>query len=200
MGPDNKSVIQAQGALDGSLCVIYWHSHAQSLCTVGWTGPLYEVFDAHEEEHPDANADDDADDGNVSDREKSYDGTSCYYGGMTTFKFGPIGNVNYPVCHLSITVVHIGHHIGMAWVERTKEFLKKTPRRWVCNVEAGDICANLHIQGISETSMPTDKQHLRKYSSLLRQAINPPAHQLKISVKNMTGGQTVEGMLGYTFN
>ena len=47
--------------------------------------------------------------------------------------------------------------------------------------------------------MPTDKAHMRKYSSLLRQAINPPAHQCKIQVKSMTGTQTVDGMLGYVF-
>ena len=45
--------------------------------------------------------------------------------------------------------------------------------------------------------MPTDRNHLRKFSSLLRSAINPPANTCKIKVVAMTGRHNVLDMIGY---
>ena len=45
--------------------------------------------------------------------------------------------------------------------------------------------------------MPTDRAHLRKYSSLLRQHINPPPNECKIKVVAMVGRHNVHDMIGY---
>ena len=45
--------------------------------------------------------------------------------------------------------------------------------------------------------MPTDRNHLRKYSALLRQHINPPANECKIKVVAMVGRHNIPDMIGY---
>ena len=64
-------------------------------------------------------------------------------------------------------------------------------RKFVCNLEPGDIDQNIHAQIVCETSMPTDRAHLRKYSSLLRQHINPPPNECKIKVVAMVGRHNI---------
>ena len=38
-----------------------------------------------------------------------------YYGGRTVFLRGPIGNIHYPIAHLSVTVTRNGQHIPVGW-------------------------------------------------------------------------------------
>jgi len=87
----------------------------------------------------------------------------------------------------------------VGWYTDAKNFLVPLSKIIVLNLEPGEIEENIHVQGVQLTGMPTDKKHIDKFRTLLRQAIGPPSGTLKICIKVMKGRHNALDQIGYVY-